>query len=67
MRLNVRPQNSIHAGLIPLAGVLKELQHFGINAQRDLFLAVRQLLCGLHPNSIGQAWRIALVNLLIGH
>ncbi|MEY4194379.1 MAG: hypothetical protein RLZZ226_747, partial [Pseudomonadota bacterium] len=38
MSINVRAQHGIHARLIPLAGVLEELQHFGINAQRDLLL-----------------------------
>ncbi len=33
----------MHAGLIALACVLEKIQHFSIDAQRDLLLGVRQL------------------------
>jgi len=67
VRLNVRAQNGVHAGLIPHAGVLEELQHFGINAKRDLLLGVGQLLCCFQPYGIMQVRRIAVVDLLIWH
>jgi len=40
-RLNVGTQNGIHPRLVAFARVLEEIQHVGVNTQRDLLLGAR--------------------------
>lgn len=66
VRVHIGAQHGIDARLVAPAGVLEEVQHVGIDAQRDLLLGARKL-SRLGPDRIGQVRGVAVVDLLIRH